>query len=31
MKVIKTKELKSNLIIDYEELTNGKDYFSYND
>jgi hypothetical protein len=31
MKAIKTKELKSNLIIDYEELTNGKDYFSYND
>ena len=27
---IKIKEKKSNLVIDYEELMNGNDYFSYN-
>jgi hypothetical protein len=28
---IKTKEITCNLIIDYEELEKGRDYFSYNE
>ena len=29
MKVIKMKDLTCNIIIDYDELEKGKDYFSY--
>jgi hypothetical protein len=29
MKVIKMKDLTCNIIIDYDELDKGKDYFSY--
>lgn len=29
MKVLKMKDLTCNIIIDYDELENGRDYFSY--
>ena len=29
MKVIKMKDLTCNIIIDYDELDKGRDYFSY--